>query len=86
MTNRFPNNTFLVYYDNFTENPQESGKAIFKFIGEQFTENVLEKPTTIKDSNSWDVLLDCKVQVNKYDPKRYLTEEEIDLVTKSFGV
>ena len=84
MTNRFPNNTFLVYYDNFTENPQESGKAIFKFIGEQFTENVLEKPTTIKDSNSWDTLLEQKVQANKYDPKDYLTEEEIYLIEKSF--
>lgn len=86
MLNRFPNKTFLVNYEDFTANPSESGRSIFNFIGEEFTEKVLEKPMSIKNSNSWDVLLDSKVQANQYDPQNYLTEEEIDLVTKSFGI
>lgn len=84
MMDRFPNNTFLVNYEKFTSKPQETGKAIFSFIGEEFAEEVLDKPQSIKNSNNWDILLDQKVQVNDYNPEKYLTEEEINLVKRSF--
>ncbi|AMW26620.1 sulfotransferase family protein [Arthrospira platensis] len=85
MMDRFPNHTFLVSYEKFTSQAEETGKAIFSFIGEEFTDEVLDKPKSLKNSNNyWDILLDKKVQYNDYDPQKYLTEEEINLVKRSF--
>lgn len=61
MFNCFFNKIFLVNYEDFIVNFSESGRFIFNFIGEEFIEKVLEKLMSIKNSNSWDVLLDSKV-------------------------